>query len=90
MVTLDGLDNFVILQGQILSPPGNQWKSAVRPRVAKSYFETYKTYDRMQKFRTWHLKILRSRDFVAPWPRKIGKTRLIFYYNGQLLVLVLL
>ena len=31
--------------------PGNQLRSLVRPYVAKSYFETYKSYDHMQNFR---------------------------------------
>ena len=31
--------------------PGNQLRSLVRPYVAKSYFETYKSYHHMQNFR---------------------------------------
>ena len=45
---------------------GNQWKSAVRPYITKSYFETYKLYDHMQKIRPIHQKyneILRFENF---------------------------
>ena len=34
-----------------IKPLGNQGRSCFRPHVAKSYFETYKSYDHMQNFR---------------------------------------
>ena len=37
--------------GYLIPPLGNQGRSCFRPHVAKSYFETYKSYDHMQNFR---------------------------------------
>ena len=45
---------------------GNQWRSAVSPHIAKSYFETYKIYDHLQKIRCLSQKftdILRFENF---------------------------
>ena len=67
--------------GGVWPPPGNQRKSAVRPHFAKSYFETYKIHDNMQKIRPITQKfteILRLSDFLGPWPTKIAVTRSIF------------
>ena len=33
---------------QKMLPPGNQYKSGLRPYVAKNYFETYRNYDQMR------------------------------------------
>ena len=38
--------------GYLIPPLGNQGRSCFRPHVAKSYFETYKSYDHMQNFRS--------------------------------------
>ena len=46
-------------------PSGTLWKSAVRPHIAKCYFETYNIYDHMQSsyqknsLRYWDLNIFR-------------------------------
>ena len=37
--------------GDLIPPLWNQGRSCFRPHVAKSYFETYKSYDHMQNFR---------------------------------------
>ena len=37
--------------GYLIPPLGNQGRSSFWPHVAKSYFETYKSYDHMQNFR---------------------------------------
>ena len=37
--------------GYLIPPLGNQGRSCFRPHVAKSYFETYKSYDHMQNFK---------------------------------------
>ena len=50
----------------------------MKHHIAKSFFETFKIYDHMQKirpiFQTFaeilSLKILRLRDFVVPWPTR--------------------
>ena len=42
--------------GQFWPASGNQWRSAVGPHIAKSYFETYKIYVHMQKIRSTSLK----------------------------------
>ena len=45
------------------TPPGNQGRSFFRPHVAKSYFETYKSYDHMQKFRPLSQKLSKISRF---------------------------
>ena len=47
------LSMFLSKSEQILNPisQGNQGRSCFRQHVAKSYFETYKSYDHMQSFR---------------------------------------
>ena len=44
------------------TPLGNQERSCFRPHVAKSYFETYKSYDHMQNFRPYLKNSVRYRD----------------------------
>ena len=40
-----------LLRGASEAPLKYQGRSLFRPHVTKSYFETYKSYDHMQKFR---------------------------------------
>ena len=48
----DVSDSHLNAGGGLFWPPsGNQWRIAVRPLIAKSYFETYKIYDHMQEIR---------------------------------------
>ena len=63
VITFDGMIQFNPVKsnvsgtqvnvGSFWPPPGNEWRSAaLRPYVAKSYFETYKSYDNMQKIKS--------------------------------------
>ena len=53
MLTLSSMayETLWLLRGASEAPLKYQGRSLFRPHVTKSYFETYKSYDHMQKFR---------------------------------------
>ena len=64
---------------------GNQWKSAVRPYITKSYFETYKLYDHMQKIRPIYPKIAITHSIFKVQGSSFGFSPLFIGSNNDVL-----